>query len=93
MAEKVNKDERKNMGEIFVFNETQETPDFWCALGIESGEAPEEDLQVSLSWSLIFRFIAKNRCLIIFITAPPWLARSERRRVIPTLVKQVIQSF
>lgn len=46
MAEKVNKDERKNMGEIFVFNETQETPDFWRSLGIESGEQPEAPLQV-----------------------------------------------
>ncbi len=48
MAEKVNKDERKNMGEIFVFNETQETPDFWRSLGVETGEQPDEELKVFL---------------------------------------------
>lgn len=46
MAEKVNKDERKNLGEIFVFNEGQETPDFWRSLNIESGIQPEEPIQV-----------------------------------------------
>jgi len=48
MAEKVNKEERKNMGEIYVFNEGQEVGDFWVVLGVsESGEAPSEPLKVT----------------------------------------------
>lgn len=48
MAEKVNKEERKNMGEIFVFNEGQEVGDFWIVLGAsENGEGPPEPLEVN----------------------------------------------
>lgn len=47
MAEKVNKEERKNMGEIFVFNEGQEVGNFWTILGAsETGEGPSDPLEV-----------------------------------------------
>ncbi|ODM95846.1 Protein flightless-1 [Orchesella cincta] len=53
LAEKVNKEERKNMGEIYVFNEGQEVGDFWVVLGAsESGEAPSEPLKYPSSKAL-----------------------------------------
>jgi len=33
MAEKVNKEERKNLSDICVFNEGQEIEEFWTILG------------------------------------------------------------
>ena len=46
LAEKMNKEERKNMGEIFVFSEGQELEDFWKAL-CGTPEQPAEDIQVT----------------------------------------------
>jgi hypothetical protein len=45
LAEKMNKEERKNMGEIFVFNEGQELPEYWKALRGQA-EKPDAPIQV-----------------------------------------------
>jgi len=58
LAEKMNKEERKNMGEIFVFNEGQELAEFWKGLCGES-EKPAAPIQVS------FRILVYLRIYII----------------------------
>ncbi|CAB0009071.1 unnamed protein product [Nesidiocoris tenuis] len=49
MAEKINKNERKNKAELLNELLDAESPDFWKALGIESGEPPEEPLEADLA--------------------------------------------
>lgn len=48
LAEKVNKNERKNKAEILLEPLNEESTDFWKALGEEDGVKPEEPAIVSL---------------------------------------------
>lgn len=47
MAEKINKNERKNKAEIITEVMGDESRDFWLTLGEEEGVKPEEPLKVS----------------------------------------------
>lgn len=49
MAEKINKNERKNKAEIFTENMGNEGRDFWQTLGNPEGVPPEEPPIVSYS--------------------------------------------
>lgn len=48
MAEKMNKNERKNKAELLNELLDEETPEFWKAVGVESGEPPEDPLEVRI---------------------------------------------
>uniref|UniRef100_A0A146KS58 Protein flightless-1 n=3 Tax=Lygus hesperus TaxID=30085 RepID=A0A146KS58_LYGHE len=45
MADKINKNERKNKAELVNELLDEESPDFWRALDIESGEPPDEPIE------------------------------------------------
>lgn len=47
MAEKINKNERKNKSEIFTENMGEESKDFWKTIGQENGEKPENPPEVN----------------------------------------------
>lgn len=47
MAEKINKNERKNKAEIFTENMGNESRDFWVTVGNSDGLPPEEPPEVS----------------------------------------------
>jgi hypothetical protein len=46
LAEKINKNERKNKAEIIMETLNDESADFWRALGEEDGMKPEEPVIV-----------------------------------------------
>lgn len=47
MAEKINKNERKNKAELIVETLNEESSEFWKALGEDDGMKPEDPVIVS----------------------------------------------
>lgn len=48
LCEKINKNERKNKAEILTEMFKEESPEFWKALGEESGEPPDDPIIVRM---------------------------------------------
>ena len=46
LAEKINKNERKNMSEILMFEQGEEPSEFWLGLGLGTGHHPDFEFEV-----------------------------------------------
>ena len=48
MAEKINKNERKNESDIGTFHQGEESPEFWTLIGVAEDEEPpaEDEIEV-----------------------------------------------
>ena len=55
MAEKINKNERKNKAEIITDIDSTKTSEFWQLLGEESDVKPEDPFKVNFPRSVVIR--------------------------------------